>query len=126
MNNPYKSPKTDSFLAQEIVQSKRYSIMKKLSLIYLILGSLSVIGYIGFFQRWPVFPWRFLFVISLPYYFSTLTFTIFIHPFLCFYKLFKKRKNKEKVNVILLHFLWSLSIAIVFTSMVLNGYNITV
>lgn len=97
----------------------------KLSLLYLIAGTLGVIGFIAFFERWPQ-PFLSLFILALPFYFASLTFTILIHPIICLAYLIKKVKRKQKIGIIITHLIWSLIVAGVFIGMVMNGFIITV
>jgi len=96
----------------------------KLSLIYLILGTLAVIGYIAVFNRWAE-PLRSLFMLSIPFYIATLTFTIFIHPIICIVYIVKRIKKLQNTRLIIFHLIWSLLIAGAFGGMILNGYIIT-
>ena len=97
----------------------------KLSYIYLIWGTLAVIGFIAFFERWPQ-PLLSLFILAIPFYLATLTFTILIHPVLCIAYFVKKVRAKNDAKPILMHLVWSLTISIIFIGMVINGYIITV
>ena len=96
----------------------------KLSLIYLILGSLAVIGYIAVFNEWAE-PLRMLFIISIPFYLATLTFTIFIHPIICMVYIVKRVKKSKTTRLIVFHLIWSILIAGAFWAMILNGYIVT-
>lgn len=97
---------------------------RKLSFIYLVLGTLAMIGFISFFFNEPQIL-QVLFIVAIPFYLATLTLTIFIHPVLCLVRLIKKHQRKESIKVVLYHLIWSVIIAGVFTSMILNGYTIT-
>ena len=96
----------------------------KLSLAYLILGTLALIGFIAFFNRWDE-PLLSLFVLSIPFYIMTLTFTIFIHPIICIIYLIKYSKKSQNTTLIKVHLIWSLLIAGGFGGMILNGYILT-
>ena len=96
----------------------------KLSLIYLIFGTLAVIGYIAVFNRWAE-PLRMLFIISIPFYLATLTFTIFIHPIISIVYIVKRIKKSQSIRPLIFHLVWSLLIAGTFWGMILNGYIIT-
>jgi hypothetical protein len=97
----------------------------KLSLIYLIAGSLGVVGFLAFFNGWGK-PLVFLYLLSIPFYLATLTYTIFIHPLICLFHLIIHIKRKQNKAKILIHLFWSLIIAIAFMIMIMNGYIITV
>jgi len=99
--------------------------MKVLSLIYLILGTLGFVGYMAHFNKWPV-PFISLFVVALPYYLASITYTILIHPLACFTVLSIKVKRKEDVIVPLLHGVWSAVICAAFLVMIHNGYYLSV
>ena len=97
----------------------------KLSLTYLILGTLALIGFIAFFNRWAE-PLLSLFILAIPFYIMTLTFTIFIHPIICTVYLVRRSKKSQNTTFIKVHLIWSLLIAGAFWGMILNGYIITV
>lgn len=91
---------------------------------YLMLGTLAVIGFVAFFERWPQ-PFLSLFILAIPFYMATLTLVIFIHPILCANILVKKIKNKNNVKPVAIHLVWSSAITTIFVGMVMNGYIIT-
>lgn len=98
--------------------------MKILSLVYLVLGTLGFVGFLGHFNRWPE-PVAYLFILSLPYYLATLTFTILLHPLACFVIAGVRMKRKKNGMNPLVHGLWSSIISVSFMTMVFNGYIIT-
>ena len=97
----------------------------KISLVYLIWGTLAVIGFIAFFERWPE-PFISLFILSIPFYLATLTLVIFVHPVLCLVTIIKKIKIGDKPNLVIFHLCWSIAITTAFVGMIMNGYSITV
>ena len=100
------------------------SIKYPLSCIYLITGTLAVIGHISFFNQWPK-PFVYLFIFSIPFYIAALTFTIFIHPVICVFFLIKNKKHDLKTKHIIIHMIWSFIIAISYMTLLSNGYIIT-
>ena len=98
--------------------------MRKFSLTYLILGSLSLVGYVAFFMGWP-FPIRGLFILALPFYLASITFLIFVHPALCLVQLVKTWQDSKK-KVMFVHFIWSLAIASTYQIMISSGYYLSV
>lgn len=96
---------------------------RKLSLIYLIWGTLAAIGFIAFFELRSS-GLQLLVALALPFYLAALTFTILIHPLLCSIELIKRKKG-EKKNIVVIHLIWSLVISSIFIGMITNGYIIT-
>ena len=100
--------------------------MKYASLAYLIIGTLAVIGYVAFFNRWPG-PVSVLFFFSIPFYIGALTFVNLVHPACCIAAIVKQSKSKQKIWIPVIHLIWSLTIAFAFVKMVwIDGYIITV
>jgi len=95
-----------------------------LSIIYLLAGTLAVVGFIAFLNRWSQ-PFISLFILAIPFYLATLTLVIFVHPIICAVILAKKLKINVDYKPVLIHLVWLLAIATTFGGMILNGYVIT-
>ena len=96
---------------------------KTYSLLYLSLGTLAILGYIGMFEKSLSIPTPLL-IVGVIFYLLFMTFTIFIHPLLCILRLIKK---KGKRKTLWIHLLWSVTIILSFCFLICNkGYIITV
>jgi hypothetical protein len=94
-------------------------------MVYLSLGGLGLVGFLDFFMRWQS-PFGILFLIAIPFYLLTLTFTIWIHPITCTIFMLTKRRgcfSSSRVAITIA----SYCLATTFTYLVAcKGYIITV
>ncbi len=97
---------------------------RNLSLVYLVWGTLAIIGFLAFFQRWPQ-PFISLFALAIPFYFASLTLLIWVHPIVCAVYVIKKYRKNLSHTTEAIHLIWSAIIASAFMGMIMNGYIIT-
>jgi hypothetical protein len=101
-------------------------VKKIISLVYLVLGTLSIVGHLSFFHQWPG-PVRYLFALSIFYYLASLTFTTLIHPIVGIIILVSRHRKQARKTDVAVHLVWSLAIALTWWLMVfVKGYIISV
>ena len=121
MESPYTAPNSSESV--KLVKS-RYSGQFWASVVYLAIGSLAIIGFLDFFLQWNTIL-RVLFLLAIPFYILTITFTIWIHPIICVISLITN-SNCGLVSKKLVVTISSFILASIFTYLVFGlGFIIT-
>ena len=121
MESPYTAPNSSESV--KLVKS-RYSGQFWASVVYLAIGSLAIIGFLDFFLQWNTIL-RVLFLLAIPFYILTITFTIWIHPIICVIYLITN-SNCGLVSKKLVVTISSFILASIFTYLVFGlGFIIT-